>query len=319
MKVSLGTMEMGRGPGAKESEVMIQEFMKLGHDELDTAIMYCGGDTEKILGQVLKEKKVKIACKVNPIGKNSLTASSIKSQFNLSLSRLGLKAVDILYLHMPDHETEINETLKGINEVFQEKKFQRFGLSNYSSWKVMEIYQICKAKGYVLPTVYQGMYNPITRAVEEELFPCLRRLNMSFYCYNPLAGGLLTGKYAYVGKDDPSIPKGRFRGVGGRWAAAYRERFWHKSNFEGIDKIKAALSKEEKETSLVEATMRWLVHHSKMSTLAGDAIIIGASKLNHMIENTTSINNAKPLPEPVVVAFDEAWTMSRANCPKYFR
>jgi aflatoxin B1 aldehyde reductase len=76
-------------------------------------------------------------------------------------------------------------------------KFKRFALSNYAAWEVMEIYHICKQRGFVLPTVYQGMYNALTRDVERELFPCLRRLGMSFYAYNPLAGGLLTGRYSY--------------------------------------------------------------------------------------------------------------------------
>lgn len=60
-----------------------------------------------------------------------------------------------------------------------------------------QIYYICENRGWVKPTVYQGMYNPVTRAVEAELFPCLRALNISFYAYNPLAGGLLTGRYSY--------------------------------------------------------------------------------------------------------------------------
>uniref|UniRef100_A0A7S2TPV6 NADP-dependent oxidoreductase domain-containing protein n=1 Tax=Lotharella oceanica TaxID=641309 RepID=A0A7S2TPV6_9EUKA len=233
--------------------------------------MYCGGKTEKILGELKmgSDSVAKIACKVNPIGNNALTEQSLRSQFHLSLERLKAKSVDILYLHMPDHNTEIAETLEGINKLYLEKKFQRFGLSNYSSWQVMEIYHLCKQKGYVLPTVYQGMYNAITRQVEEELFPCLKRLNIAFYCYNPLAGGLLSGKYKYVPKDDPSIPKGRFNGVGGRWAGAYRDRFWNKENFDGIDIVKKALVGAyggEEKVSMVDAALRWLVHHSKMVT-----------------------------------------------------
>src|SRR5690606_26118365 len=102
---------------------------------------------------------------------------------------------DIFYLHFPDHKTPLEETLKACQKLYEEGKFKELGLSNYSSWQVSEIYNMCKNNGWVLPTVYQGMYNVITRDVEKELFPCIRYYNMRFYSYNPLAGGLLTERY----------------------------------------------------------------------------------------------------------------------------
>ena len=69
---------------------------------------------------------------------------------------------------------------------FAEGKFKEFGLSNYASWEVADIYHICKRNGWVLPTVYQGMYNAITRMVEGELFPALRHFGLCFYAYNPV-------------------------------------------------------------------------------------------------------------------------------------
>uniref|UniRef100_A0A7S0GPE9 NADP-dependent oxidoreductase domain-containing protein n=1 Tax=Amorphochlora amoebiformis TaxID=1561963 RepID=A0A7S0GPE9_9EUKA len=301
---------------------MIKEFTGFGFCELDTAIMYCSGKTEKILGQLGmgKDSKVKIACKVNPIGRNFLTAKSLRGQFNLSLSRLGTKCVDILYLHMPDHETPIRDTLETVNELYEEGKFKRFGLSNYTSWQVMEIYKICEAEGWVLPSVYQGMYNAISRQIESELIPCLRSLKIAFYCYNPLAGGLLTGKYDYVKKGSPAIPKGRFRGVGGKWAMMYQDRFWHKSNFDGIELVKKAIQESgDKKLSMVEASFRWLVHHSKMDVKEGDCVVIGASKMDHLKQNCQAIKEAKALEKSVVLAFEEAWKLSIPNCPNYYR
>jgi len=72
---------------------------------------------------------------------------------------------------------------------------------------------------YPLPTVYQGMYNPVTRDVERELFPCLRSLGMAFYAYNPPAGGLLTGKHHYEDNEKGTIQHGRFAGID-QWSAA---------------------------------------------------------------------------------------------------
>ncbi|XP_046505250.1 aflatoxin B1 aldehyde reductase member 2-like [Equus quagga] len=74
-----------------------------------------------------------------------------------------------------------------------------------------------------MPTVYQGVYNALTRRVETELFPCLRHFGLRFYAYNPLAGGLLTGKYKYEVKDGKQ-PAGRF--FGHKWAEFYRNREW---------------------------------------------------------------------------------------------
>ena len=90
----------------------------------------------------------------------------------------------------------IEDTLAEVHELHKEGKFKSLGLSNFQAWEVAHIYHTCKANGYVTPTVYQGMYNAITRDVEKELLPCLRKLGISFYAYNPLAGGVLTGKHS---------------------------------------------------------------------------------------------------------------------------
>ncbi len=87
-----------------------------------------------------------------------------------------------------------------------------------------EVVEICRRNGWMQPTVYQGMYNAMTRDVETELFPCLRHYDISFYAYNPLAGGLLTGKYQSI----LSIPDtGRFRKDYG-----YRSRYWKDDYFQ---------------------------------------------------------------------------------------
>lgn len=170
--------------------------------ELDTAFMYGSGETEQHLGALqVGTAGFTIATKVNPFKfqpqpvEVGLRPEQIREQFAYSLKSLNVESVDMLYLHAPDPTVPIDKTLQAVHELHQAGKFKRFGLSNYSSWQVAEIYYICKANGWVLPQVYQGMYNAVTRQVEGELFPCLRRFNMAFYAYNPLAGGILTGRY----------------------------------------------------------------------------------------------------------------------------
>lgn len=66
--------------------------------------------------------------------------------------------------------------------------YDEFGVSNYMSWEVAELVYICKTNGWIVPSIYQGLYNGIARSVEPELFPCLRKFGIKFYAYNPLAG-----------------------------------------------------------------------------------------------------------------------------------
>ena len=85
------------------------------------------------------------------------------------------------------------------------------------------------------------MYNPVTRSVEAELFPALRKFGMRFDAYNPLAGGILTGKHKFSDKSDGKIQPGRFEG--NSWAATYQKRFWSDSMFNTVDMVQKALDK----------------------------------------------------------------------------
>ncbi|XP_029085859.1 uncharacterized protein LOC114899368 isoform X2 [Monodon monoceros] len=82
--------------------------------------------------------------------------------------------VDLFYLYLPDHGTPMEETLRACHQLHQEGKSVELGLSNYAAWEVAEICTLCKSNNWILPTVYQGMYNATTQQVETELFPCLR-------------------------------------------------------------------------------------------------------------------------------------------------
>nr|XP_033938052.1 aflatoxin B1 aldehyde reductase member 2-like [Pseudochaenichthys georgianus] len=196
-------------------------------------------------------------------------------------------------------------------------KFKEFGLSNYASWEVAEIASICRHNNWIVPTVYQGMYNATTRQVETELLPCLRYFGMRFYAYNPLAGGLLTGKYHYQDKEG-SQPEGRF--FGNKWAAAYRDRYWKPSQFDAIKVVIEALETvygSEKPT-MTSAAMRWMYHHSQLKGDLGDGVIIGMSSMDQLQQNLAAAEEG-PLDERVVNAFNDAWNLIAHECPNYFR
>jgi aflatoxin B1 aldehyde reductase len=242
----------------------------------------------------------------------------VLEEMKISLERLKMNSVDILYLHAPDHNTPIKETLSACQKLYEEGKFKELGLSNYASWQVAEVYYICKENGWVLPTVYQGMYNAVTRMVEQELFPCLRNFGIRFYAYNPLAGGILTGKLTYEEKNDPS-KEGRFYGTG-KWVAAYQDRYWRKSIFDGVKLVQAALDEAygSNKVSLISAAFRWMNYHSAMKKECNDGIILGGSSLEHITANIDYCNEG-PLDERVVKAFDQAWQMDKDSCSLYYR
>ena len=160
-KLVLGTMTFGTGDGGRISDLneinaILNDFKARNYDELDTARIYCDGNTEQLLNDLDYSKRFKLATKAFPFSAGSHQRAKLRQQFEESLNALGTQKVDIFYLHAPDHSTPFEDTLAMVNELYKEHKFTEFGLSNYPSWAVMEIYQICRFSGYVLPTVYQG-------------------------------------------------------------------------------------------------------------------------------------------------------------------
>jgi len=294
------------------AEQMVSAFSQTKNVEVDTAYVYNKGSTETLLGELNKANKLaglKIAGKANPWIDGGLSATSIKQQLTTTLQRLNTDSLDLFYLHAPDLEIPVFDTLKAVSELHTNGKFQRFGLSNYASWQVAEVVEICNKEGWLAPCVYQGMYNALTRDVERELFACLRNYNIAFYVYNPLAGGMLSGKH----QDINSVPNvGRFATFDG-----YQERYWLPGYFNVINGVTAKCKSNGIAPS--DAAIRWLIHHSALATpWAKHGVILGASSFEHLQQNLEAMQG-EALPKPVVDSFDEAWEKVRPSCIKYFR
>ncbi|XP_065915687.1 aflatoxin B1 aldehyde reductase member 2-like [Dysidea avara] len=288
---------------------------------------YGGGESEKFIGRYAPcrdPEKVILATKINSFHPDGLSRKGVFEQAETSLNSLQVPSVDILYLHLPDHKTPIEETLAAMQELYKQGKFKELGLSNFQSWEVAEIYYLCKQNRYVLPTVYQGMYNAVTRRVEDELFPCLRRFNIRFYSYNILAG-LLMGMYNFSVQDDKQRIGRFWGGENDTWVEKmihgwrkYRGMYWRDSLFKGIEGIKAAVEKAYGgKVSVVNAAIRWAVHHSQLDAKHGDGILFGGSSLKNILSNIDATKEG-PLEDEVVKAFDEAWEFDKANCVPYY-
>ena len=310
VKLVLGTMTFGESVFDADALAMVRAYLEAGGDELDTAYVYNEGDCERILGRLLKEvgrEKVILDTKVNPRITGKLDAEAAYLQLNGSLERLGTDHADVFYLHFPDPNTPVESVLSACGELYREGKFKELGLSNFPAWLVADVWHLCMENGWPLPTVYEGIYNPLTRLAETELDRALDRFGLRFYAYNPLAGGLLSGRYGKF-EDDPS--EGRFT-----HRPNYQKRYWKKSFFEAVDLLKEACAAQD--VTLVEAVFRWLLFHSMLRGDRGDAVILGASKLTHLTQNLAAAEKG-PLPNELLAAFEAAWQHCRADSPAYF-
>jgi aryl-alcohol dehydrogenase-like predicted oxidoreductase len=175
-------------------------------------------------------------------------------------------------------------------------------VSNYAGWQVVEMHCICQRQGYQAPHVSQPMYNLLARGVEQEYQEMCRRFEVATVVYNPLAGGLLTGKHQI----ERPIPGSRFDSN-----QLYLDRYWHPAYFEAVDELKNIAAGAGR--TLVDLALNWVLHHTPT-----DCAIIGASKPEQLAENLEALSKG-PLPPDVVAACDRVWNGLRGVTPKYNR
>ncbi|KAF5330595.1 hypothetical protein D9619_005737 [Psilocybe cf. subviscida] len=342
LNVVMGAMTFG-APGTMGSRVhdltdveeILNVFKSHGHTEIDTARVYAGGTSEEYLGKLdLPAKGFKIETKLYPfkLGKSPIThdEEGIRTNVRKSLEALNVSSLEMWYLHGPDRTVPYEVTLKVVNDLYKEGLFKRFGISNYMSyvetffalsmkakwftfsWEVAEIVGICKANGYIQPTVYQGIYNSIQRGVEPELLPCLRKFGISFYEFNPLGGGFFTGRYKSI---DDVVEEGSRFDDSELQGKMYRARYWKEPYFKALASVKDVAEKHH--LTMPEVALRWMTHHSQLKREYGDSILIGASSLPHIKQNLIDLEKG-PLPDEVVKTLDEAWTSVQPFAANYW-
>jgi aflatoxin B1 aldehyde reductase len=229
-----------------------------------------------------------------------------------SLKALKTDKIDMFYLHGPDRKTDFEVTLGEVNKLHQEGYFTRFGVSNYMSWEVAAMCEICKKNDWIMPSVYQGVYHFLQRTIEGELFPCLRKYNMVLYAFQPLAGGFLTGKFT---RDQTEFEAGSRFDPKGFQGKLHQGRYWNDQYFDALEMVQDAAKKHG--LTMGEVALRWLKHHSELKQELGDAVIVGASSVNHLEVNLVDLEKGA-LPENVVEAVEKAWPVVKGVAPKYW-
>jgi aryl-alcohol dehydrogenase-like predicted oxidoreductase len=272
-------------------------------DTIDVARVY--KDAEQVVGNSDAKERFTIDTKLSGgFGAGSSKAQTIEDG---EKSKALLKTnVDILYLHAPDKDVPIEETLEGVNEIYQSGFFKRFGLSNFTAENVQKVHDVAKSKGYVLPTVYQGNYNAFARKQEDLLFPTLRKLNISFYAYSPIAGGFLVKTREQIENGTGRWDKSSFAGQ------LYHSLYSKSTLLDGLDEWHAIAAEEG--ISPAALAYRWVGYNSPLKPENGDALIFGASKVEQLEDTLQSLQKG-PLSEKAVKRIDELWAKIANEAP----
>lgn len=260
-----------------------------------------------------QQRGLTLATKYYPREGAGHTAAVLRDRLEYCLKELQTSSVDIFYLHAPDRSRPFDEALEVCNAMHKEGKFVQLGLSNFTAFEVAECATICRERGWVRPTIYQGMYNAITRSLETEMMIACRRYGIDVVIYNPVAGGLFSGKI----KSADLVPEdGRFSDTA-QSGKMYRARYFRDATFEALKMIEEVAAKHN--LTLIEIALRWCVHHSKLNIKDGghDGIIIGVSSYGQLEGNLKDLQKG-PLPEEVVKVLDEAWMVCKPTTPNYW-
>jgi aryl-alcohol dehydrogenase-like predicted oxidoreductase len=309
----LGTMTFGSQTDEATAAEMIAVSADAGITMIDTANVYNGGAAEEILGRVLGRHRdemllaTKVGIRSSDAGDAApLSATAIRMCVSASLRRLRTEHIDVLYLHQPDRSTPVEETLAALGELVRAGTVGHVGVSNYAAWQIAELRAIASASGLPVAEISQPLYNLLARRVEQEYAEYVISSGMLNIVYNPLGGGLLTGKH----RRDSVDSGGRF-GSDNPLGQMYRQRYWSARIFDAVDTLHTA--SRDHGLSLVETAFRWLLSRESVTS-----VLIGASQLDHLRANIRAAEGG-PLPAQLSEACDQVWRDLDGPAPAYNR
>jgi aryl-alcohol dehydrogenase-like predicted oxidoreductase len=308
----LGTMTFGDTVDIEGAGALLDVALEAGITHIDTANGYSAGEAERILSKLLAGKRdsVTVATKAGMYpgdtdGNSPLSPKGLRLSVEASLSRLGTEYVDLFYLHQPDRAATLEDTLTTVAALVGEGKIRALGVSNFSAWQIGEVVRVADQVGAPRPVVAQQLYNLLATRIEDEYAEYASVTGLTTMVYNPLGGGLLTGKHSF----DEAPGEGRFGDS--RLATMYRERYWNTAIFDAIKALSSIAS--DAGVPLTELALRWLV-----AKPAAGPILLGGSKTSHLQSNIDALGRG-PLSEDLVAACDEVGAALRGPMPAYNR
>lgn len=306
-RLCLGTMTFGLQCDEPTSVAILERALEGGITFIDTADVYpLGGDlstvgrTEEILGRALhgRRHEVVLATKCTmPMGPHPWQAGTSRKHIldavDASLRRLGTDYVDLYQLHFDDRATPLDETLMALDDVVRSGRARYVGVSNWAAWRIARAVGRAELLRTIPITSVQPRYNLPFRAFERDLFPLCLEEGIGVIPYNPIAGGLLSGKH----RRDAEAGEGRF--TLGTAGAMYKSRYWHDREFDTIEALEPLAT--EAGISLVQLAVGWV-----LAQRAVTSPIVGASRPEQLDDALAAAS--APLDADLVARLDELTT-----------
>jgi aryl-alcohol dehydrogenase-like predicted oxidoreductase len=279
-EICLGTMTFGHGADATEARNMVDLCFDAGVNFFDTADSYGDGQSEVLLGQVLKGRRrdAIVATKFfNPMGPgpndSGMSRVHIMQAIEDSMKRLQMDYVDLYYIHHVDVQTPMEEMLRALDDLVRQGKVRYVACSNYQAWRLATALGISAAHHLSRFECYQAQYSLVVRDIEQELIPLCQYHGLGVVAWSPLAGGFLSGKYQ----------PGQRSAAGTRseesWA--YPEEFFAGN----ADETLATLFEvaDELQLSPAQVALRWILEQPAIT-----AVIVGARTVEHLRDNLSA-------------------------------
>ncbi|MBB5571504.1 MULTISPECIES: aldo/keto reductase [Rhizobium] len=293
-RLCLGTMTFGLQIEQEDiAHAILDKATDAGVNFIDTADVYplgggeqLAGRTEEILGRWLKGKRDHFIVATKAVGKvgpspwdQGASRKHLLDAIDASLRRLGTDYVDLYQLHSDDRETPIDETLEALDVIVRSGKARYVGVSNFLAYRLA----LALGRADVLHTArfvsVQPRYNLLFRQIERELLPLVEEQRIAVIPYNPIAGGLLTGKHRH----DVAPTEGRFSSQLRSAGANYLQRYWHQREFETIEKLRGIA--DEAGHSLTQLAVAWVAANPVITSA-----IIGASRPDQLTDTLAAID-----------------------------
>ncbi|MBL7755130.1 MAG: aldo/keto reductase, partial [Chitinophagaceae bacterium] len=275
-----------------------------GVNFFDNAEVYALGESENMMGRVLKKMKWDrssycLSSKVffgwrgdaNKPNQTGLSRKHVIEACHEALQRLQTDYLDLYFCHRPDPNTPIEETVLAMNTLIQQGKVLYWGTSEWSAAEIMEAHRVAAMYRIIGPTMEQPQYNLFERQkLEKEYLPVFQNPGLGTTIWSPLASGLLSGKYL------EGAPKGsRLAMTGFNWLA---ERWLTKENLDKVKKLNKLAG--ELNCSLAALSIAWCIHNPNVTTS-----ILGATKKEQLLENLKALEVVKNLTPAVMARIDK--------------
>ncbi len=281
-EICLGTMTFGNQANRETAFAIMDVADKAGVTFFDTADVYpLGADlkevgaTEEIVGDWLHERKARdrivLATKCRGTmgpdpNDEGLSRKHIIAACEQSLRRLKTDYIDLYQVHMPDPETPIEETLRALDDLVHAGKVRYIGCSNYPAWQLADALWTSKLLGLARFESVQPRYNILFRMIEDELIPLSQAHKLGVIVYNPLAGGVLTGRYRQSKDVEPGT-RFSLKNSG----SFYQRRYWNEAMFDAVTHLTDFFTPRDKK--LVHVALAWVLAQPGIT-----CAILGASK-----------------------------------------